>query len=45
MAKTERETLSKSLRDCELKTKELEVHRHKLDKEHIEAIERYKAEL
>ena len=45
MARTERDTLAKSQRECELKLKELEIHRHKLDKEHIEAIERYKSEL
>ena len=45
MVKTERDSLSKSQRDCELKLKDLEMHRIKMDKEHIEAIERYKSDL
>lgn len=45
MAKNEREQLSKIQRDCEIRLKELEIHRVKLDKEHVEQIERYKSEL
>lgn len=45
MARSERDQLAKLQRECELKVKDLEVHRVKLDKEHIEAIERYKSEL
>jgi len=45
LARTERDALAKSQRDCDIKIKELEAHRHKLDKEHIESIERFKSEL
>ena len=45
MARTERDSLSKAQRECELKVKELEVHRLKIDKEHMESIERFKSEL
>jgi hypothetical protein len=45
MVKSERDTLSKSQRECELKLKDLELHRIKMDKEHIEALERYKSDL
>jgi hypothetical protein len=45
LAKTERDSLSKAQRECELKLKDLEVHRIKMDKEHIEGIERYKSDL
>lgn len=45
MARSERDALSKSQRECELRLKELEVHRLKVDKEHMVAIERYKADL
>jgi hypothetical protein len=45
MARTERDTLAKAQRETELKLKDLEVHRHKLDKEHIESLERYKSDL
>lgn len=43
--KSERDTLSKTQRECELKLKDLELHRIKMDKEHIEAFERYKSDL
>lgn len=33
------------MRDCELRLKELETHRVKLEKEHIESIEKFKSEL
>jgi DNA repair exonuclease SbcCD ATPase subunit len=45
MARSEREGLSRVQREFEGKAKELEIHRVKLDKEHIEAIERFKSEL
>lgn len=45
LARSERESLGKQQRECELKLKELEVHRVRMDKEHVEAIERYKSEL
>ena len=45
MAKMERDTLSKAQRECELRLKDLEVQRLKIDKEHVEAIERYKSDL
>lgn len=45
MARSERDALQKSQRECELRLKELEVHRLKIDKEHLEAIERYKSDL
>jgi len=45
MARSERENLSRQQRDFESKSKDLELHRVKLDKEHIEAIERFKSEL
>lgn len=45
MVKSERDSLSKAQRECELKLKDLEVHRIKMDKEHIEALERYKSDL
>ena len=45
LVKTERDTLSKTQRECELKLKDLELHRIKMDKEHIEAFERYKSDL
>ena len=45
MVKTERDSLSKAQRECELKLKDLEMHRLKMDKDHVEAIERYKSDL
>ena len=45
MARSERDQLSKSQREIELKLKDVEAHRFKLDKEHIEAIERFKSEI
>ena len=45
MARSERDQLSKTQRKCELRLKELEAQRFKLDKEHIEAVERFKSEL
>jgi len=45
MVKTERDALVKSQRDVDYKLKELEVQRVKMDKEHIESIERFKSEL
>ncbi len=36
MARNEREQLSKAQRECEIRLKDLEVHRVKLDKEHVE---------
>jgi hypothetical protein len=45
MAKNERDALSKSQREAEIRLKDLEVQRIKLDKEHVEQIERYKSDL
>jgi hypothetical protein len=45
MARVEREGLLKAQKDYELRSKELEAHRVRLDKEHVEAIERYKSEV
>ena len=45
MARTERDTLSKAQRELALKLKDLEIHRTKLDKEHIEVVERFKSEV
>ena len=45
MAKNERDALSKSQRESEIRLKDLEVQRIKLDKEHVEQIERYKSDL
>jgi len=45
MAKNERDVLSKSQREAEIRLKDLEVQRIKLDKEHVEQIERYKSDL
>ena len=45
MARNERDALSKIQREAEIKLKELEVQRIKLDKEHVEQIERYKSDL
>jgi len=45
MVRIERDTLAKSQRETEIKLKEVEGHRFKLDKEHIEAIERFKSEM
>ena len=45
MARTERDALAKQMREYELKAKDLEAHRLKIDKEHIESIERFKSEL
>ena len=45
MARNERDALSKSQREAEIRLKDLEVQRIKLDKEHVEQIERYKSEL
>jgi hypothetical protein len=45
MARNERDALAKSQREAEIRLKDLEVQRIKLDKEHVEQIERYKADL
>ena len=45
MARNERDALSKAQREAEVRLKDLEVQRIKLDKEHVEQIERYKADL
>ena len=45
MARAEREGLLKAQKDYELRSKELEAHRARLDREHVEAIERYKSEV
>ena len=45
MVKNERDALSKSQREAEIRLKDLEVQRIKLDKEHVEQIERYKSDL
>lgn len=45
MARSEREALARVQRECETKIRELELHRVKIDKEHVESIERYKSEL
>ena len=45
MARNERDALSKSQREADIRLKDLEVQRIKLDKEHVEQIERYKSEL
>jgi hypothetical protein len=45
MAKNERDALAKSQREAEIRLKDLEVQRIKLDKEHVEQIERYKSDL
>ncbi len=45
MARNERDTLAKAQREAEIRLKDLEVQRIKLDKEHVEQIERYKADL
>ena len=45
MARSERDQLAKAQRDCDLLLKELEAQRFKLDKEHIEAVEKFKSEL
>ena len=45
MARNERDTLAKAQREAEVRLKDLEVQRIKLDKEHVEQIERYKADL
>jgi hypothetical protein len=44
MAKNERDALSKSQREAEIRLKDLEVQRIKLDKEHVEQIERHKSD-
>lgn len=45
LARTERDALAKAQRETELKQRDLEAQRLKLDKEHVESIERYKSEL
>lgn len=45
LARTERDALAKAQREIELKQRDLEAQRLRLDKEHVESIERYKSEL
>ena len=45
MARNERDALAKAQREAEIRLKDLEVQRIKLDKEHVEQLERYKADL
>ena len=45
MTKTERDALVKAQREADNRLKELELQRVKMDKEHIESIEKFKSEL
>ena len=45
MARNEREALSRAQREAEVKLKDLEVQRIKLEKEHLESIDRFKSDL
>ena len=45
MLRTDRDNLGKTQKDYELKMKEIEILRGKLQKDHIESIENFKSEL